>query len=94
MSDLSKEIEKLNDNDVDISTEILSKILNIDNNSDITEILKKCTQCVVDELKSSHSNEININYLLTIAQSVSNKIGPMIDDIKINKISAAISRSV
>lgn len=80
-----EELNKLNDNDIDDSVEMISKIFGGGNDSDITETYRTIIETLINQLKASPDGEVGLKDIFEITNSVVSSINYSIDSEKIKK---------
>ena len=89
-----EELKKLNDNDIDDSAEMISKILGGENDSDIRETYRTIIETFINQLKASPDGEIGLKNIFEITNSVVSSIDYSVDSAKIKKTITTVSNTL
>lgn len=87
-------LKKLNDNDIDDSVEMISKIFGGVNDSDITETYRTIIETLINQLKASPDGEIGLKNIYEIIKSVVSSIDYSVDSAKIEKTVTTVSSTL
>lgn len=89
-----EQMKNLNDNDIDYSVEMITKLFGGTNDSDITDTYRTMVESIIKELKQSSDGEVGFEKILEITKSVVSSIDSSVDSSKIEKTLNTVGSTV